>query len=147
MLLPLPLRPAEAVLRGVSYRSQEPHHHRWIGFENVFDDRMADRIRARAAGDHRRNREASEPLDLESDFDLTESGARGAERPARLGRRDARRVCKAQEVCAWPPASHSRCEVRGARRRLLRVSEYFSCVWPWGHPGQRGLLRKATRES
>src|SRR5688572_11192621 len=123
MLLALSIRRAETVFRRRASGSEESRHHCRLGFENVFHDGLANRIRARRAGDYPGDPEASESLDLESGVDLAESCAGGLERSTGVGRRDVGGICEAAKVRVGALARDSGGEVRGAWRRILRVSK------------------------
>ena len=94
-------------LPGVLARDDaRPHGAVRLGVEGVRDDRLALRLGARARGSRRRLQRAAEPLDVERLLDHAEGGGRGADRPAGVRHRHARRVPRAP-----------RSAVRLARRR------------------------------
>jgi aspartate/methionine/tyrosine aminotransferase len=75
MLLPLSLW-RRAVFDRVHARCEGERAGGGIAIENLFDDRLAHRVYARACASDRRDDEAAKPFDFESGIDRAESGRR-----------------------------------------------------------------------
>ncbi len=121
MLLALPLR-RQTVFGGVDSQFEANRAGGRDGFENLRDDGLANRLRAGAGSDYRRDDETAEPLDFEPDFDCPESSDRGAERAAGFGSGDAGRVPAAARFRGAAAARDSRVHLfAAAPARFTRI--------------------------
>ena len=137
------LDPARSLLRAADLRPDaaqparrpgradaRPHGAVRVGVEGVRDDRLALRLGARPGGARRRVQRAPEPLDVERLLDHAEGGRRGADRPAGLRHRDARRVPRPPRPAAATGSRPSRgfaCgKPAGAFYLFLDVSDFLS---------------------
>src|SRR6185436_18397417 len=94
-----------------------------VAFENLCDDRLANRVRPGSPGDRWRHDETAKPLDVQPDIDLSEGRGGGIAWAAGIGGADARGISKASRFRGRAAARDSRRPVRRAARGVLRVSE------------------------
>ena len=84
---------------------------------------LAHRLRAGARAHRHRHDQTAKPFHVEPHFDFAEGRRGSAARAAGLGVGDAAGVPQAPRFRGAAPARHSGCDVRGAARCFLRLSE------------------------
>src|SRR6266404_5563703 len=98
------------------------HHHR-VNVEDLCHDRLAHWLYACAGSAGASYGEAAEPIDVEPHFHRAARGARSHARFDGFRSRDARRICQAAAPHRGRLARHSRRDLRGAGRRVLRIPQ------------------------